>query len=156
MFVNGCKSDIVCIASCLQLCTLSKYPIDQTGGFFMKIYSGHHQKIHGTPCDVVIELENNGCNTSCKSYCGKKVSTKTNYHPSYDQEYQCTTITHICLRIDDVARRREEIYSKAGELADSIPYTFGGSVSRACTKKKEVFESAIDEYRNQPCPFFDS
>lgn len=73
MFVNGRKSVIVFIASCLRLCTLSKYPVDQTGGFFMAGKPG--QKIRckcatcGVSFDVTPSITKRGGGKYCSPRC---------------------------------------------------------------------------------------
>lgn len=120
----------------------------------MIIHSGHYQKLVGTPNNVVIECENHGCNTSCIFYKGTRSTTDTLYHPQYGQYYERTEIVHLCERIADVANRRHEIYSRAMQESDDVPITLGGSVTRSCSKKMEVFDKITAEYRCEPCPFY--
>lgn len=121
----------------------------------MKIYSGHYLKSSDEPNDVVIECESHGCDKACKFYNGQQTIVERKYSPIHNQEYTLTTMSSLCLKINDVGRRREEIYSKADKAAEEIPYTFGGGIIQACNKKKQVFNDIIEnEYINAPCPFF--
>lgn len=67
MFVNGRKSVIVFVASCLRLCTLSKYPVDQTGGFFMEKY-----KVVCCKCDREFNTTKYKYNRNKRYYCSNE------------------------------------------------------------------------------------
>lgn len=128
--------------------------ISFTGGI-MQIFSGHYLKSADKPNDVTIECENHGCDTTCKFFNGTKTVIENMYSPIHNQPYKLTTISSICLRINDVGRRREEIYSKADQAAEDVPFTFGGSLIASSAKKRDVFNKIVEEeYINASCPFY--
>ena len=120
----------------------------------MQIHSGHYQKKAGTPIDIEIEYEAIGCGFDCVHYLGKSETVDENYNPEYGKYYKSKKISHGCSKQDSVSNHRESIYSSATIAFDSVPFTYGGSVSRACTQKTKVFEEIIDVFRKSKCPFY--
>lgn len=120
----------------------------------MTIHAGQYLKSANKPNDVTVECENNGCNTSCRFYKGTKATVTDMYSPIHNQPYKYTEISHICERIADVGARRHDIYTRAMQASDNVPFDYGGNLTRYSAKCMEVFDAITAEYRCRPCPFF--